>query len=201
MRTPFRLPIAYTCPALQVHLVDNRPIPYLSASFLGRCARRIGFICFFWHRRRSSFRGQHCRVGPVGGPVKLNVRRFWIHISQVMPGTGPGLFGRVSWLGVVYSVAGRVLWGGSFAIRIRGKYAGEFGDETAHELWKDGEGTADDTTGDFGDAICGGKRVSEMGINGTAPAESVLRTSKDMFSLNPMCYLCFGLPVCLWLVA
>lgn len=156
MRTPFRLPIAYTCPALQVRLADNRAIPYLSASLPGRCTRRIGLVCFFfWRRRCRISRSQHCRVGSGVWPVKLNVRRFWIHLSQVMPGTGPGFFRRVSRLGVVYSVAGGVLWWGSFAIRIRGEYTGEFGDEGAHELWKDGEGTADDTTGDFGDAICG----------------------------------------------
>lgn len=56
-----RLPIAHTCPALQVRLVNNRAIPYISASLLGRCTWRIGFICFIWRRRN---RGQYCRVRP-----------------------------------------------------------------------------------------------------------------------------------------
>lgn len=64
MRTPLRLPIAHTYPALQVRLVNNRAIPYLSASLLGRCTGRIGFICFFWRWRSCSSRGQYCRVRP-----------------------------------------------------------------------------------------------------------------------------------------
>lgn len=46
-----------------------------------------------------------------------------------------------------------------------------------------------------------GESFSEMGVNGIAPAESILRTSKDMFSLDPKYYLCFGLPLHLWQVA
>lgn len=64
MRTPLGLPIAHTCPALQIRLVNNRAIPYLSASLLGRCTWRIGFICFFCRRRSWSSRGQYCSVRP-----------------------------------------------------------------------------------------------------------------------------------------